>query len=87
MIGNQVFINLYLFELLKKNDMKYLKSSSVLVILISLIINSPLVAHEGHGNYQQSLLHYYYYADHLISIVLVIVAVVLLAKAYKNVKA
>jgi|LGVE01.1.fsa_nt_gb hydrogenase/urease accessory protein HupE len=66
--------------------MQYLKSNSILLVLAVLLTNSPLLAHEGHGSYEHSVLHYFYSADHLILIALAAVVVLLLIKVYKKVK-
>lgn len=65
--------------------MNSLKNKSIL-FSVTLLLSSSLFAHEGHGNFEHSVLHYFYSLQHLAVIILGIVAVILLVKLYKRVK-
>ena len=57
-----------------------MKSSIIkLVLTVSIfLISNPILAHEGHGNHENSILHYFYSMEHLALIIVPIIAIGLL---------
>ncbi|MEN8138870.1 MAG: hypothetical protein ABFR62_10605 [Bacteroidota bacterium] len=55
--------------------------------VLILLAGNNLFAHEGHGNYEDSLLHYFYSLEHIALIAIAIVALIALFRLYKRVKA